>query len=136
MQEFAFWASAKNEQKMSSFNCIFQGFWPYFRISYTLEEIFLSNVRFCKTPLSSGYCILCSLWARNSKFSNFLNIFIFLHHTITNAIICLRRPRRLTILHYTDIGTSLSCHYVVSNFLRTLLNTSVTSKTRNIIFAF
>lgn len=72
----------------------------------------------------------------------FFNFFISIHLAVTNAIIFWRQPMRLFVLYHSEMGTSLSCDFVVSRFLiaftsymsiRTLLYTSVTWQTRNFI---
>ena len=121
VQEFVLGCSptAKNELKRNSFKFIFQRFWPYSRKSYTSEEAFLSKNHFCKTPLSAWFCILCSLWVRNSKLSSF---FLNFHLPISYDNICdnvLVATERLVMLHCADMGTSLSYNFFVSSFFIT-----------------
>ena len=72
---------------------------------------FSSNCYFCKRFFS--FCILYSLWVKNSKSSNFFNISSFIHPTIFNMVIFWKR-----MLHCTGMGTSISCDYslVPNNF--------------------
>ena len=48
-------ATAKNEQKVNSFTCIFLRILSTFQKGHTSEDG-LSNGHFCRTPLSGSFC--------------------------------------------------------------------------------
>ena len=79
---------------------------------------FLLSGYFCKTPVSSCFCVMCSLWISNTKPSSCsFKIYICLYLTIPNVIISWKRSIRLIMLHCPDIGTSLLRDNIASCFL-------------------
>ena len=105
-----------------SFKCVFQGFWAYFKKSYTSLEAFWQTTIYVKHLWNavSGFCISYFLWLKNSKSSSFFNIFIRLHLTVKNLFISWRQPMKL-MLHWTDMGVQ-SCDFLWSVFLLPLRN--------------
>ena len=117
---------------MNFFKCIFQGFWPYFQRA-TLLRGYLSNSRFCKTPLSGCFCILCSLWLRNFKWSS---LFKYFHLSTFYDNECDNFQEKAYEIYYviycTDMGTSVSCDFLVSSLL--IIFTSYMNKSYKNIF--
>ena len=98
----------KNELKMHS-KCDFD----YKSGRATIQQWFLVKRLFLCSAAVSILCVVC-------KFVTiFSNIMLCLHPTIKNVIISGSRLMRLTMLHWTCVGTPLSCDYVVNSLLGT-----------------